>query len=54
MLGQNPLVEEKAYILLTILDEADFLGIGFEALSAAHNPVFSYQSMRVPTNTAGT
>lgn len=36
----------------TNLDETNFFGIAVEALSAAHEPVLSDQSMRVTTHTA--
>ena len=39
---------------LTVLDEANFLGIAAEALSAAHESILSYNCMRITTDTAGT
>lgn len=38
--------------LAEYLDETDFLGIGFKALSAAHYPILSNYPMRISTNTA--
>lgn len=43
----------KMYNIKTNLDETNFFGIAVEALSAAHEPVLSNQSMRVTTYTAG-
>ena len=36
----------------TVLDEANFLGVAAEALSAAHKPILPDQSMWVTTHTA--
>jgi len=37
-----------------VLDEANFLGIAAEALSAAHETILPDYGMRISTNTAGT
>ena len=37
---------------LTVLDEADVLGVAAEALPAAHQPVLADQAMRVAADTA--
>lgn len=37
---------------LTVLDEANFLGVAVKTLSAAHKAILPDQSMGVPTHTA--
>jgi len=40
--------------VLTVLDEANVLGVAAEALPAAHQPVLPDQAMRVAADTAAT
>ena len=49
-----PSTEMEASCFLTVLDEANLLGIAAEALPATHEPILPDQTMWVPTNTAGT